>query len=161
MQRIYIKSQKPLYHFLLNITISNCYKLSAKSIPSYQLKRSAHKAFREELIKALFNNGKRLTKPTGCTVIIEDKDIYKAPAKEHGQGPMWIFSKQQSCAVCVRASRKASIELKARKPLIELSESTIQKPHGSKDWVRRQRPPRTRFSYSLYKIRLCKIGPCQ
>ena len=64
---------------------------------------------------------------------MEDKDIYKAPVKEHGQGPMRIFSKQQSCAVCVRASRKASIESKARKPLIELSENTTQKPRGSKD----------------------------
>jgi hypothetical protein len=91
---------------------------------------------------------------------MEDKDIHKAPAKEHGQGPMRIFSKQQSYAACVRAGRKASIESKARKPLMELSESTIQKPRGSKDWVRRQRPLRTQFSCSLYKIRLYKTGPC-
>ena len=94
MQRTYIKSWKPLYYFLLNITIYNCYKLSTKSIPSHQPKRSAYKAFRKELIKALFNNGKRLTKSTGRAIIMEDKDIYKAPAKEHGQGPMRIFSKQ-------------------------------------------------------------------
>ena len=92
-QRTHLKSWRPIYHFLLDTTIVNCYKLSTKSIPGYWPKRSAHKAFREELVEALFNNGERLTKPPGRVATMEEKDIHKAPAEEHGQEPIRIFSK--------------------------------------------------------------------
>jgi hypothetical protein len=139
-----LKSWRPLFHFLLDITIVNCYKLSARSVPGHWPKRSAHKAFREDLVEALFNCGERLTKPPGRVAIMEEKDIYKAPAGEHGQEPVWIFSKQPSYAACVTARRGSIIEKKARwKPLMELLVNTTQKSRDSKEWARRQRPPRT------------------
>lgn len=70
------------------MTVVNCYKLSAKSIPGYWPKRSAYKAFREDLVEALFDNGERLAKPSGPAAIMEDKDIYKAPAEDYGQRPI-------------------------------------------------------------------------
>jgi len=42
---------------------------------------------------------------------------------------------------------------------MELSVNTTQKSRDSKEWVRRQRPPRTQYGCPLYKIPLCKRGP--
>jgi hypothetical protein len=56
---------------------------------------------------------------------MEDIDIYKALVEEHGQRPIRLSNKQRSYIACVSASRKTIIKLKARKPLIELSVSTI------------------------------------
>ena len=88
MQKKCLKSQKSFYHFLFDISVTNCYKLSIKSVLGYWLKCSAYKAFREELVEALFDCGECLTKPPGRVAIIEEKDIHKAPAEEYGQGPI-------------------------------------------------------------------------
>ena len=79
---------KSLYYFLLNITVTNCYKLSTKSVPGYWPTYSAYKAFREDLVSALFKYSKRLTKLPSPSAIMEDKDIYKAPAEEHRHKPI-------------------------------------------------------------------------
>jgi hypothetical protein len=142
-QRTYLKSWKPLYHFLVNITVANCYKLSTKLVPGYWPTRSAYKAFREDLVSALFKHGERLTKPPGPSTIMEDKDIYKAPAEEHGQEPVRLFPKKPSCVACIAVGRRGINKQAKIKPLFELSVNTVQKPHGSKEWVRRRRPPRT------------------
>ena len=103
----------------------NYYKLSAKSIPGYWPKRSAYKAFREDLVEALFNNGEHLTKPLGPAAIMEDKGIYKAPAEDYGQRPIQFLLKERSCAACVSVGRKGIIKRPIkRKPLIELSVNT-------------------------------------
>lgn len=159
-QRTHLKSWKPLYHFLLDTTVANCYKLSSQSVPGHWPTRSAHKAFREDLVDALFKHGERLTKPPNPVATMKDKDIYKAPAEEHGRRPIRISTKQRSCAACVTAGRKTSYERKPRKPLMELSVYTTQKSRDSKEWARRRRPPRTQFGCSLCKIPLCARGPC-
>jgi hypothetical protein len=74
---------------------------------------------------------------------MEDKDIYKAPAEEYGQEPVWQFPKKLSCAAYIAAGRRGINKQAKMKPLLELSVNTIQKPHGSKEWARRRRPPRT------------------
>ena len=161
MQRTHLKSQKPLYYFLLNTTVANYYKLSAKLVPSYQPKRSAYKAFREDLVDALFKHSERLTKPPSPVATMEDKDIHKAPTEDHGQGPIRILPKQRSCAACVATGRKGIIKRKARrKPLIKLSVNTTQKPRDSKEWARRCCPPITKYGCQLCKIPLCMRGPC-
>ena len=91
---------------------------------------------------------------------MEAKDIHKAPAKDHGQGPVRLFPKKPSCAACVAVGRGSIKEELERKPLIELSVNTTQKARDSKEWVRRRRPPRTRFGCTLCNIPLCKEGPC-
>ena len=100
-----MKLWKPLYYFLLDITVTNCYKLSTKSVFGHWPARSAHKAFCEDLVSALFKYGECLTKPPGLSAIMEDKDIHKAPAEEYGQEPVWLFPKKPSCAACVAAGR--------------------------------------------------------
>jgi len=68
---------------------------------------------------------------------MEEKDIHKAPAEEHGKEPVRIFSKQPSCVACVAARRGSIIEKEAyRKPLIELPVNTTQKSCDSKQWAR-------------------------
>ena len=92
---------------------------------------------------------------------MEDKDVYKAPVKDYGQGPIRILLKQRSCAACVAAGRKGTIERKAsRKPLTELLVNITQKPRDSKEWARRCRPPMTKHRCQLCKIPLCMRGPC-
>jgi hypothetical protein len=74
---------------------------------------------------------------------MEEKDIYKAPIEEHGQGPIQLFPKKPSCAAYITIGRDTTKEGFKRKSLMELSVNTTQKPHDSKEWVRRRRPPRT------------------
>ena len=63
-QRIHTKSWKPLWHFLLDTTIVNCYKI-AKSSPKRPWgepsSHHSHKDFRLELVEELFMHSKRLT----------------------------------------------------------------------------------------------------
>ena len=107
-------------------------------VPGYWPKYNTHKAFREDLVNALFKYGERLTKPPGLVAIMEDKDIHKAPAEEHGQGPIQIFTKQPSCAACCTMGRGSIIEKKThQKALMDLLINTVQKPRDSKEWVRR------------------------
>ena len=91
---------------------------------------------------------------------MEDADIYKAPAEEHGQRPVRLGNKQQSYTACVTAGRKTIIKPKVRKPLMELSVNTTQKSCDSKEWVRRRRPLKTKLGCPLCNIHLCAHGPC-
>ena len=92
---------------------------------------------------------------------MEDKDIHKAPAEDHGQRPIQLLLKERSCAACVSAGRKGTIERPTRrKPLMKPLVNTTQKSRDSKEWARRRRPPRTRFGCPLYKIPLYLYRPC-
>jgi len=56
---------------------------------------------------------------------MEEKDIYKVPAEEHGQGPVRLFSKKPNCVVCVTVGRGVIKEGFKRKPFMELLVNTI------------------------------------
>jgi hypothetical protein len=142
------------------MTVTNCYKLSTKSVPGYWPTCSTYKAFCEELVDTLFNHGKRLIKPPGPVNIIEDVDIYKAPAEEYRQRPVRLGNKQRSYIACVTAGRKTIIKPEVRKPLMELSVHTTQKSRDSKEWVRRRRPLKTKLGCPLCNIHLYAYGPC-
>jgi hypothetical protein len=96
----------------------------------------------------------RLIKLTHLNTGIEDKDIYKAPAELHGQGPVKVFEKDKSCAACIAAKRKSANPKKPRKALMDLSINTVRKPRDSKDWVRPIRPLRIKWDCPLCKIPL-------
>ena len=113
-----------------------------------------------KLIKSLFNYLIRLTKQKKPPATIGDKDIYKAPAKEHGRGPVLLFRNHRDYAACIAASRKSSNTKHPRKPFIELLINTIKKPRNSKDWKRPKRPLRTKNGCPLYKIPLYTKGTC-
>lgn len=51
--RIYRRTWKPLFHFLLNTIVTNCYKLSSYSTNGWP-KRSGYKKFLERLVNSLF-----------------------------------------------------------------------------------------------------------
>lgn len=159
-QRVHNKSWKPLWHFLLNISLVNCYKLSSQSSPGHWPTRSAHKAFRLELIESLFNYLVRLAKQKKPPATMGDKDIHKVLAEEHGRGPVLLFRNHRGCAACIAAGKKSSNTKHPRKPLTELSINTIKKPRDSKDWKKPKRPPRTRNGCPLCKIPLCTKGTC-
>ena len=56
-QRAHRKTWKPLFHFLLNTIVGNCYLLSSyRPVDRYYCHKKLHKQFRKDLHKALFQN---------------------------------------------------------------------------------------------------------
>ena len=127
-----MKSWKPLYHFLFNTTVVNCYKLFTNSVPSYWPTHNAHKAFCKNFVNVLFKHSKCFIKPPGPFVTMEDKDIYKALVEKHRQKPVQLFPKKLSCATCIVAGKRGINEQAKRKPFLEFSVNTTQKPYSSK-----------------------------
>ena len=81
-------------------------------------------------------------------------------AEDYRQRPIRLLPKERSCAAYVATGRKGIIKrIIKRKPLIKLLVNTTQKARDSKEWVRRHRPPRTKFGCPLCKIPLCLRGP--
>ena len=65
--------------------------------------------------------------------IMEDKDIYKTPAKKHRRGPVLLFKNYKGCAVYIAASKRLSNTKYLRKPLIYLLINTVKKPCDNKN----------------------------
>ena len=156
--KVHRKTQKPLFHFLLDTTITNCYKLSSYATRG-QTNHAGHKAFREALVNSLFKNSTRV--PRSYKTRVPMTQIQWRPVVEHGYKPEKINEKDVSCAACVEVGRKSQIKRPgARKPLCELSPNTTKKPRNSDAWKRPQRAPRTKFGCRLCRIPLCRTGSC-
>ena len=158
-QRIHLKTWKPLWHFLLNTTVCNSYKIvnTTEQRPYCELrKHEAHKGFRMELVKALYERFERLATPSDGLRAPKREELARlvrhAPEVEHKHriklngGPYY-------CIPCSISSRK-SRELTSRKPLQNLStNSTVAER-------RRHRPPRSFHECQLCKIVICKKPSC-
>ena len=59
-QRVHLKTWKPLFHFLFDTTVGNCYKLSSYCAADGHLRADSHAAFRRALRRALFDASTRL-----------------------------------------------------------------------------------------------------
>lgn len=152
------KTWRPLFNFLLDTIATNCYKLSSFATPGWPHK-AGHKAFLQNLIRALLERSVRLTKRSKSHIPISH--IVLKPIVEHGYKPERINTKHVACSACLEAGRKASKEvISRRKPLAELSKNTVRKLSNEGDWKRPQRAPRTRFGCRLCRIPLCKEGGC-
>ena len=133
-QRIYRKTWKPLFHFLLDTTLGNCYRLSSYKSPGPQDTRNeGHKLFRKDLRNALFEHSTRTQKnrinnppPRKST-----NDIIWQPVKDH---KLVNINKLQNCSVCVEAGYKTQVQNRARrKSLADLSVNTTRKPVDSSE----------------------------
>lgn len=161
-QRAHRKTWKPLFHFLLDTVVGNCYLLSSyRPVDRYYCREKSHKQFRKDLRKALFQNSTRARKhPSHATPSRPSiNKIIWEPVVEHKL--IKLGERQQNCSGCIEA-RKTTTEphMARRKPLADLSINTTRKERTSKDWKHRQRVPRTQFGCSVCRIPFCRKGDC-
>ena len=161
-QRTHRQTWKPLWHFLLDTVIGNCFLLSSYTPTDRRASRQeGHKQFRIDLRTALFERSIRKRKhpapehPSRRST----KDIIWVPTAQHKL--IKLFTKEVHCSACIEAGRCTQVQnIGRRKALSDLSPNTTRKPRDSKEWERRQRPPRTHFGCSICKIPFCRKDDC-
>ena len=147
-QKVHFKSWKPLWHFLLDTTITNSYKV-AHYKPKGVQKSHNHREFRMQLASQLFEHSERLS---GKAYIIKHSlaaRVHPAAAIDHGRLER-IGNKPQACVPCLCAGRKVP-PTRPRKPLSELSNNSVRPNNAGK------RRRRERVSRSLFGCKLCGI----
>ena len=153
-QRIHCKTWKPLFSFLFDTTVGNCYKLSSykPSNGARGTQKDTHLQFRKDLRDTLLRASQAPNRARGKKTTRKGiEEIIWKPVKEHKVVKLW--KKPLNCSACVEASRKVTNKnFTARKPLANLSINATRKSPYSKDWKRPQRALRTQYSYSIYRI---------
>jgi len=161
-QRAHIRTWKPLFHFLLNTVLGNCFLLSSYTPTDRRVSRKdGHKQFRIDLRNALFERSIRKRKfytqeppPRRST----DQIIW-IPTPQHEL--IKLFNKPINCSACIEAGRHTQVQcMGRRKALSKLSPNTTMKPRDSKEWERRKRALRTHFGCSICKIPFCRKDNC-
>ena len=157
-QRIHLKTWKPLWHFLLDTTIVNSYKIiyTTELRPYAELrKHGSHKLFRMDLIQELYDYSTRVASPGGSKNY-RKKELAQlvrcAPPIEHGIRTQ-LSEGQHYCVPCsigYRIARKTTV----RKPLQELSMNSILAEN------RRQRSFKTSLGCKLCRMFICKSITC-
>ena len=161
-ERTHRKTQKPLFSFLLDITVGNCYQLSTYRIVGERtLRRHSHAQFRRNLRDALFHQSIRVRKQATKDKVKGTMDIIWQPVREHQF--IRLFETKVTYAACSEARRATATPARgARKPLADLSiNTTMKRREDSRGWKRRLRPLRTRFRCSYCRIPFYTASRCQ
>ena len=158
-QRVHLKTWKPLWHFLLDTTIVNSYKIinTTELRPYAELrKHGSHKLFRMDLVQELYDHSTRVASPPGGFKGYKKKELAQlvrcAPPVEHGirvqlsEGLHYCVP----CSIGHRIARKTTV----RKPLEQLSMNSILAEK------RRQRSPLTSLGCKLCRMFICKSITC-
>ena len=152
-QRIHFKTWKPLWHFLLDTTITNAYKIAhcrperPNAEPWEDL---SHKRFRTRLASQLFDQSERIGAPFQPREALS-KHIHPARESDHGLC-VNLDRGNKPCMACM-CNKGTTQSQYARKPLAELATNSIRAGK------RRERPPRSRYGCRLCGIHLCsKLG---
>ena len=161
-QRTHVRTWKPLFHFLIDTVISNCFLLSSYTPTDRRASRQdSHKQFRIDLRNALFERSIRKRK----AYTEEDRprrstnEIIWYPTEKHTLVKLW--PKPKYCSACIEAGKKTQVEHKGRrKALSKISPNTTKKPRDSEDWQRRKHAPRTLFGCSVCEIPFCRNDGC-
>ena len=158
-QRVHLKTWKSLWHFLLNTTIVNSYKIiNIIELRSYTKlrKHDSHKLFRMKLIQKLYDHFERIAKFFSDLHDHKRKELTQlvrhASAIEHDIR-VQLSEKLHyclSCQISSRIARKASV----RKPLQNLSTNSIRAEQ------RRQRPAKSSLGCELCRMFICKKISC-
>ena len=157
-QRIHLKNWKPLWHFLLDTTITNCYKLYRFHPQSLQLKdRYKQKEFRTKLAIELFNHSERTTPAPGRPARIGPLTQYVIPDVANQHQHVLLSQVPKACVPCRVAERRPK-GIKKRKALGELSHN-VQRP-GQVDKKRKVERRKSRHGCKLCNIYICKKGSC-
>ena len=156
-QRVHLKSWKSLWHFLLDTTIVNIYKIA--HCLSKEPYKGSHRAFRVQLASQLFEDSERLT---GAAVrpprLSLSSRVHPAAARDHGRLER-MGNKAKACVVYSYVGRKVEKPAEIRKPLMELSVNTVK---TSRLDIRKrpQQTPRGLFGCKLCGIAICNHIRC-
>ena len=154
-QRVHMKSWKALWHFLLDATIVNKYKIAVPSSTqgfSSIRKKSSHMRFRIDLATELFRRSERLKgKAPGPKKSLHHL-VNSASAEAHEQATR-LSGSLKACEAC-KAAKRVSTRWPKRKPLQELH------PNNLRTNGRRNRIPRTFAGCALCNIHLCSHIQC-
>ena len=148
-QRTHFKTWKPLWHFLLDTTITNAYKIAhcTPERPNAEpWEHLSHRKFRTRLASQLFFHSERLGAPFQSREDLS-KHVHPARTSDHGY-IIRLSGKRKHCMACICAKR-TTYHSTSRVPLAELSVNSIRLQK------RRERPP-----YSNYGCKLCEIHLC-
>ena len=127
--KIYCCTWKPLFHFLLDITVINTYKLSSLCTHGW-VHHASHKAFCKALVSSLFKNSTHLPQLLKSNDPISQ--IQWRPLVEHGYKLKKISEKEVAYTAYLYARRKTQIKRYGHwKPLYELLPNTTKKPCNS------------------------------
>ena len=158
-QRVHLKIWKPLWHFLLDTTVCNCFKIATTTSQKlYTELRSniKHKLFNMKLINELYKNSERLhtfewfrrdVKSNKLSLL-----VHNVSAHEH-EKLVRLGNDSKPCEACNNANRVVEKDFK-RKPLNELSNNSMT---GGK---RRKRVSRSIHGCGLWRIHLCSTERC-
>ena len=155
-QRVHLKSWKPLWHFLLDTTITNSYKIAhckPEKVQKASWESLGHREFRIQLASQLFKHSERFSARPSTTKHSLSTQVYPAPVRDHGYLER-MGNKAKRCVVCLHAGRKVPKPAKIRKPLLDLSINTVRTLNRDKR-TRPQQVPR-----GIYGCKLCNIAIC-
>ena len=156
-QRTHRKTWKPLWHFLLDTTITNYFQIHRyrppiTASPTYQ-HQYTQKEFRTELAVALFDYSERLTKAPQALPKPLTEYVIPDTASEHHHIVL-SKTKFKSCIICKTVGRRPTDALK-RKPLGELSHNINSTTRPKK---RKLEMKRTSYGCNVCKQYICKTG---
>ena len=155
-QQVHFKSWKPLWHFLLNTTVVNSYKIghyTPKKPRTKSWEHHSHREFRVKLATQLFEHSERLTGFPSSVKVSLSSQIHPTSTCDHDSLER-IRDKPKYCVPCSHMRRKVPNPGKIRKPLLELSNNSVR----PRDLNKRRR--RQRASRSIHGCKLCGIHIC-
>ena len=159
-QRIHKKIWKLLWHFLLNTTMCNNYKIANTTFERSHAKSHdhiSHMTFRVELVAQLFNRSKRLSNLKSnfreCKFNLLTNKIKHASKYVHEE-LIRLRNVSKNCEICISVRKVNQHQIKKRKSLEELSMNSkmIEK--------RRLRASRNQYECELCQIHLCRHKRC-
>ena len=152
-QRTHFKTWKPLWHFLLDTTVTNAYKI-AHCTPerpnSEPWEHLSQRKFRTRLASQLFAHSKRFGTPFQPREALS-KHVH--PARESDHGHLIRMNNRKYCMAC-SINKRSGGSRPTRVPLAELS------THSLRARKRRERPPYTYYGCGLCNIYLCSRMGC-
>ena len=156
-----MKNWKPLWHFLLDTTITNCYKLHhfhPQGLPFN--KRYEQKEFRTKLAIELFNHSERTTSPPGNSTQTHMGPLiqYVIPDVASQYQHVLLSQVPKACVPCKVGKRRPAETTKKRKALGELSYN-VQRPNQANKKRKAERK-KSRHGCKLCGIYICKKGSC-
>ena len=159
-QRVHYKNWKPLWHFLLDITIINCYKIH-HCMPRRRKKswiQYSQREFRARLASQLFERSERTSgRPVPVKASLASR-VHPASRRDHGRLER-MGDGVKACVPCLLAGRGVAKPAQIRKPLQELSTNSVR-PSDLANRKRRQRAPRGIYGCKLCGIHICNHIAC-
>ena len=162
IQRRNLKTWKPLWCYLLGLTMANCFILVSRPPPDQTPLYDDYQDFLDDIIDGLFEHSEKTSLPKTSTIDRNRHQRQPAPLSSFSRGSSHTRGKigqvAKPCRSCAAAGRRATKGTQ-RKSFDDLSSRTIR--GISKAKVGRQQPtPRSRFGCINCNLHLCLVDIC-